>query len=55
MPTDMLEDAILVAKKALDEFDFEADGVKVRNQCERIFDGLQRNVIILTRFRFVDC
>ena len=24
MPTDMLEDAILVAKKALDEFDFES-------------------------------
>ena len=30
MPTDMLEDAILVAKKALDEFDFESQGVDVR-------------------------
>ena len=29
MPDDMLEDAISVAKKALDEHDFEVDGNKV--------------------------
>ena len=31
MPDDMLEDAISVAKKALDEHDFEVDGNKVSN------------------------
>jgi hypothetical protein len=31
MPDDMLEDAISVAKKALDEHDFEEQGVEVRN------------------------
>ena len=31
MPDDMLEDVIAVAGKALGEYDFEADGVKVRN------------------------
>ena len=30
MPDDMLEDAITVAKKALDEHDFEEEGVQVR-------------------------
>jgi len=30
MPDDMLEDAIAVAKKALDEHDFEEQGVEVR-------------------------
>ena len=30
MPDDMLEDAIQVAKKALDEHDFEEHGVEVR-------------------------
>ena len=29
MPDDMLEDAITVAKKALDEHDFEEQGVEV--------------------------
>jgi hypothetical protein len=29
MPDDMLEDVITVAKKALDENDFEANGVEV--------------------------
>ena len=29
MPDDMLEDAITVAKKALDEHDFEEEGVQV--------------------------
>ena len=31
MPDDMLEDAIMIAKKALDEHDFEAEGVEVSN------------------------
>jgi dynein light chain LC8-type len=31
MPDDMLEDAIAISKKTLDEHDFEADGVEVRN------------------------
>lgn len=30
MPDDMLEDAITIAKKALDEHDFETEGVEVR-------------------------
>ncbi len=30
MPDDMLEDAISVAKKALEEHDFEEQGVEVR-------------------------
>lgn len=29
MPDDMLEDAIAIAKKTLDEHDFEIDGVEV--------------------------
>ena len=29
MPDDMLEDVITVAKKALDEHDFESEGVQV--------------------------
>ena len=29
MPDDMLEDAISIAKKSLDEHDFETNGVKV--------------------------
>ena len=29
MPDDMLEDAIVVARKALDEHDFESEGVEV--------------------------
>lgn len=29
MPDDMLEDAIMVAKRALDEHDFETQGVDV--------------------------
>jgi len=29
MPDDMLEDAIAISKKTLDEHDFEADGVEV--------------------------
>jgi hypothetical protein len=29
MPDDMLEDAITIAKKALDEHDFETEGVEV--------------------------
>ena len=32
MPDDMLEDAIMVAKKALDEHDFETQGVDVSNK-----------------------
>ncbi len=31
MPDDMLEDAIAISKKTLDEHDFETDGVEVRN------------------------
>ncbi len=30
MPDDMLEDAIMISKKALDEHDFESQGVEVR-------------------------
>ncbi len=30
MPDDMLEDSIAIAKKTLDEHDFETDGVEVR-------------------------
>jgi hypothetical protein len=30
MPDDMLEDAIAISKKTLDEHDFETDGVEVR-------------------------
>ncbi len=29
MPDDMLEDAIAIAKKSLDEHDFESEGVEV--------------------------
>ena len=29
MPDDMLEDAILASKKAVDEFEFEPDGVEI--------------------------
>ena len=29
MPDDMLEDAIAISKKTLDEHDFETDGVEV--------------------------
>jgi hypothetical protein len=29
MPDDMLEDAIMIAKKSLDEHDFETEGVEV--------------------------
>lgn len=29
MPDDMLEDAITIAKKSLDEHDFESEGVEV--------------------------
>ncbi len=29
MPDDMLEDAIAISKKTLDEHDFESDGVEV--------------------------
>ncbi len=29
MPDDMLEDSIAIAKKTLDEHDFETDGVEV--------------------------
>lgn len=29
MPDDMLEDAITIAKKTLDEYDFETQGVEV--------------------------
>lgn len=29
MPDDMLEDAIMISKKALDEHDFESQGVEV--------------------------
>jgi len=29
MPDDMLEDAIMIAKKTLDEHDFETEGVEV--------------------------
>ena len=32
MPDDMLEDAITVAKKALDEHDFEEQGVEVSDK-----------------------
>jgi hypothetical protein len=31
MPDDMLEEVIQVSKKALDEHDFEEDGVEVSN------------------------
>ncbi len=39
MPDDMLEDAIAISKKTLDEHDFETDGVEVRNysNCLLIF------------------
>lgn len=30
MPDDMLEDAIQISKKTLDEHDFETEGVEVR-------------------------
>ena len=29
MPDDMLEDAIMISKKSLDEHDFETEGVEV--------------------------
>lgn len=31
MPDDMLEDAIAIAKKTLDEHDFESEGVEVNS------------------------
>ena len=33
MPDDMLEDSIAIAKKTLDEHDFETDGVEVSRRC----------------------
>ena len=33
MPDDMLEDSIAIAKKTLDEHDFETDGVEVTTIC----------------------
>ena len=38
MPTDMLEDAITVAKKSLEEFDFETDGVKIAEAVKKHMD-----------------
>ena len=35
MPDDMLEDAIAIAKKTLDEHDFETDGVEVSDLFRR--------------------
>jgi hypothetical protein len=32
MPDDMLEDSIAIAKKTLDEHDFETDGVEVSHR-----------------------
>lgn len=42
MPDDMLEDSIAIAKKTLDEHDFETDGVEV---C--IFKRLNINALFL--------
>jgi len=38
MPDDMLEDAITVAKKALDEHDFEEQGVEIANIVKKHMD-----------------
>lgn len=42
MPDDMLEDSIAIAKKTLDEHDFETDGVEVS-----IFKRLNINALFL--------
>ena len=40
MPDDMLEDAIMIAKKCLDEHDFETEGVEVStNQNSALFSN----------------
>lgn len=36
MPDDMLEDAIQISKKTLDEHDFETEGVEVRNRFQDV-------------------
>ena len=35
MPDDMLEDAIAISRQHLDENEFEANGVEVRNKSNR--------------------
>ena len=46
MPDDMLEDSIAIAKKTLDEHDFETDGVEVSKYS---------NVVLLTLFSYMIC
>ena len=50
MPDDMLEDAISVAKKALEEHDFEEQGVEVR-YFSFIFWALCKRLIKLFRLQ----
>ena len=38
MPDDMLEDAILASKKAVDEFEFEPDGVEIAKAVKSYMD-----------------
>ncbi len=38
MPDDMLEDAIAIAKKSLDENEFESDGVKIAEEVKKHMD-----------------
>lgn len=40
MPDDMLEDAITIAKKTLDEHDFESQGVEVSSKFTLHFEQL---------------
>ena len=37
MPDDMLEDAIMISKKALDEHDFESEGIEVTTFFKMLF------------------
>lgn len=37
MPDDMLEDAIAISKKTLDEHDFESDGVEVSSGLKPLY------------------
>ena len=57
MPDDMLEDAIAISKKTLDEHDFETDGVEVTERlltcldCEESQEAHGREVgALLARF-----
>jgi len=38
MPDDMLEDSIAIAKKTLDEHDFETDGVEIAKKVKKYMD-----------------